>query len=357
MLMEAKPNALPAVTVVVPVYNTPADKFRRCIDSVLRQGGAMECLLVNDGSTAPHIAQMLSEAAAADTRVRVINKENGGPSSARNRGIVEARGEWVTFVDADDTLSPGAVAMMAERASETGADVVIFAMSYGGCEKPTTARPQVAEGAALRQLIADAVGGLDTHERYGVSLVSPVARLVRRQLLIDTGLRFRQDIHIAEDLLFCVHAYRAARRVATDPRVVYDYVFDARSITHTPQPRFRLTAREFIVALAEFVEKHYNGDAGFKTALLRRVFPFAEVYASARFATSRSQGRSLWQCRLELAAWMSVPLVSESAVAVTPAELYRTGFGSRRNTLKLFRHRLATPYLLLMALQRHMARE
>lgn len=301
---------------------------------------------------------MLREAAEADKRVRVINKENGGPSSARNLGIDEARGVWVTFVDSDDTLSPGAIAMMLQRAESTRADIAIFSMKCGGTARPTPARPQVAEGEALRRLIADIVGGLDTWERYGVSLVSPCARLFRRSLLVEHGLRFREDIHIAEDMLFCAHVCQAARRVATDPRAVYDYVYAAQSITHTPSPRFRLTAREFIFAIAEFVETYHNVEADFQSALLRRVFPFAEIYASAHFATSRSEGRSLSACRREIAAWMSEPLIRRSACAITPRDLYRTGFGSPRNSLKLFlfRHRLSTVYLLLMLLQQRLRR-
>lgn len=356
--MEANREAVPEVSVVVPVYDTPRDKFAACLSSIMSQEGvAMECIVVDDGSRAPHIAPMLASATAADNRLRVVRKANGGPSSARNTALSEARGRYVTFVDADDTLAPGALAMMVETAVRTRADIAIFAFGSSLALRPGQEahdrKARVVEGGELRRLVADTVGGSDTGEDYGVSLATVWARLFRRELLTEANLRFREDIHIGEDLLFCACAAQAARRVAIDPRPVYIYAYDAASITHTPSPRYRLTARRLVVALAAFVEQWHPGERDFEAALNRRVFPFAEVYASARFAQSRSEGKGLGACRREMAEWMSHPLVSRSAAAVTAADLRAVGYATLRNALKLwlFRHRLATPYLLLMLAQ------
>ena len=91
------------VSVIIPAYNA-ADVLERCVRSVLAQTYArFEVLLVDDGSRdgTPELADAL---AREDGRVRVVHKENGGVSSARNAGLDEARGEWLTFVDADDYL-------------------------------------------------------------------------------------------------------------------------------------------------------------------------------------------------------------------------------------------------------------
>ena len=90
------------VSIIIPVYNTPVDKLRRCIDSVLGQTmDRLEVILVDDGS-GPQCASELDEAARKDSRVRVIHKRNEGSAIARNTGIKEAAGEYVTFVDSDD---------------------------------------------------------------------------------------------------------------------------------------------------------------------------------------------------------------------------------------------------------------
>lgn len=91
----------PKISVIVPVYN--AEKWlRRCVDSILAQTYTdFELLLIDDGSKDGSGA-ICDEYAALDARVRVFHKPNGGVSSARNLGLDNAKGEWITFCDADD---------------------------------------------------------------------------------------------------------------------------------------------------------------------------------------------------------------------------------------------------------------
>lgn len=91
----------PQISVIIPVYNSEK-ALHRCIDSLLAQTFSdFELLIVDDGSTDASGA-ICDEYAAADSRVRVFHKPNGGVSSARNLGLENARSEWVTFVDSDD---------------------------------------------------------------------------------------------------------------------------------------------------------------------------------------------------------------------------------------------------------------
>ena len=91
----------PKISVIVPVYNT--EKYlHRCVDSILAQTFTdFELLLIDDGSTDSSGA-ICDEYAQKDSRVRVFHKENGGASSARNLGLDNAKGEWITFCDSDD---------------------------------------------------------------------------------------------------------------------------------------------------------------------------------------------------------------------------------------------------------------
>ena len=93
----------PKISVIIPVYNAEST-LRRCVDSVLAQTYTdFECLLIDDGST-DKSGEMCDEYAAKDSRVRVFHKENGGVSSARNVGLDNAKGEWITFLDSDDYI-------------------------------------------------------------------------------------------------------------------------------------------------------------------------------------------------------------------------------------------------------------
>ena len=103
---EVNKNTSPAITVIVPVYN--AEKtLRQCVDSILVQDFKdFELLLVDDGSKDGSPA-ICDEYAEKDARVRVFHKENGGVSSARNVGLDNAKGEWITFIDSDDFITEG----------------------------------------------------------------------------------------------------------------------------------------------------------------------------------------------------------------------------------------------------------
>ena len=96
-------STTPTISVIVPVYNT--EKYLpRCIESVLAQTFVdWEMLLIDDGSTDAS-GSICDEYAAKDERIRVFHKENGGVSSARNLGLDNAQGEWITFVDSDDWI-------------------------------------------------------------------------------------------------------------------------------------------------------------------------------------------------------------------------------------------------------------
>lgn len=94
----------PLISIIIPVYN--AERFiSRCIESVLSQKNRnFELLLIDDGST-DKSKSICDDYAQRDNRIQVIHKQNGGVSSARNTGLSFVKGEWVSFVDADDYLS------------------------------------------------------------------------------------------------------------------------------------------------------------------------------------------------------------------------------------------------------------
>ncbi|WP_373564350.1 glycosyltransferase [Myxococcus sp. CA039A] len=105
-------TARPRVSLITPVSDTPESVFRECADSVRAQVYPdWEWVLVDDASTAPHVAAMLREAAAQDARIQVVSLErDGGPARATNAGLAVATGEWVGFLDPDAMLAPHALA-------------------------------------------------------------------------------------------------------------------------------------------------------------------------------------------------------------------------------------------------------
>lgn len=118
-------NNMPLISVVIPVFNVER-YVQECINSVLAQTYKnLEIILVNDGST-DDSGLICEKYTKIDDRVRVIHKQNGGLSSARNAGIDQCHGEYISFIDSDDYVSPFFIQLLYESASDLGVDLISY---------------------------------------------------------------------------------------------------------------------------------------------------------------------------------------------------------------------------------------
>ena len=134
-------------TVIVPIYNV--EKYLvRCVDSILAQTFPdFELILVDDGSS-DRCPEICDAYAAGDARVRVIHKPNGGLVSARNAGIMAAKGDYICYVDGDDWARPGLLAFVRDRLAESPVplDMVIFSADRITANGSEPLSHKVAEG-------------------------------------------------------------------------------------------------------------------------------------------------------------------------------------------------------------------
>ncbi|WP_419057710.1 glycosyltransferase family 2 protein [Enorma massiliensis] len=111
----------PLVSIIVPVYNV-LPYLEECLESLVRQTYQnLEIIVVDDGSTDGSGA--LCDALATDGRIQVFHKQNGGLSDARNYGLAHSHGEWISFVDSDDYISPVFIEALLRAALDTGCDI------------------------------------------------------------------------------------------------------------------------------------------------------------------------------------------------------------------------------------------
>lgn len=122
-MKEEKVNSYPKVSVIVPIFKV--EQFlTKCIDSILNQSYAnIEVILVDDGSP-DRCPQICDDYQRKDSRVKVVHKQNGGQSSARNAGLDVASGEYVSFVDSDDWLESDAYSMIVGQCLENQLDII-----------------------------------------------------------------------------------------------------------------------------------------------------------------------------------------------------------------------------------------
>ena len=207
---------IPKISVIVPVYNT--EKFlHRCIDSVLVQTYKdFELLLIDDGSKDSSGA-ICDEYAEKDARVRVFHKENGGVSSARNLGLDNAKGEWITFVDADDWVDDcwlQSINSEVYRHSDT--DIIRYGYN---CYNE--------EGVFLESVRAECTMIADNPEQFIVYSESNkyyemVWNSAFRTTLVS-NIRFRTDIQWSEDYLFMYECFACARKMLILDCALYHY--------------------------------------------------------------------------------------------------------------------------------------
>ncbi|MBC9822006.1 glycosyltransferase family 2 protein [Terrabacter sp. MAHUQ-38] len=205
------------LTVISNVHND-ADRLPRAVRSALAgwEGPGIEVLVVDDGST-DATGAVADALAADDDRVRVLHRgeNDGAPGAPRNLGLDAARGEWVAFVDSDDEYLPGSLRRLVDAAREADADVAAGAVARYN-ERTDRVSPLPAT-----DYVAGPVDPLEPGSPLWQDTIA-VAKVIRRSLLDDRGIRFPERI-LYEDQPFTVALWSSARRIATLDEVVYHW--------------------------------------------------------------------------------------------------------------------------------------
>lgn len=224
----------PLVSIIVPAHNAEA-YLPECLASLRRQTlKEIEILLIDDGSK-DQTASIARQAAARDPRLRLITlSHNQGVSAARNAGLDAAQGDFIGFCDADDLAAPDMYQKLYQAAAARQAEVAFCAVQkkqgdrllYTPLPWPdgTCFDRAAIRGALLPQIIARP----EEDEGLPVSGYTP-RNLFARQVLC--GLRFREDLHYAEDLLLIVQALLRAERAVMLSEGLYTYRFHGASKT------------------------------------------------------------------------------------------------------------------------------
>ena len=203
----------PKVSVIIPVYNTEL-YLRECLDSVIHQTlKEIEIICVDDGSTDRSL-EILREYEARDGRFRVLTQPNVNAGAARNRGLDLARGEYLSFLDADDFFEPKMLERAYATARNCGAEILVYRCNnYITEEDRYTERQNSIEAANIPEIQpfpATAVKGNLFFTFVGWAW----DKLISRQYIQENGLRF-QEQRTTNDLYFTYFALAKAQRIAT----------------------------------------------------------------------------------------------------------------------------------------------
>ena len=241
------------VSVIVPVYQVEA-YLAKCLDSILAQTFTdFELILVDDG-TRDDCPRIMTRYAAMDARIRCIHKENGGLSSARNAGLDIAQGEYIAFVDSDDTVEPTMLADAVAAAQRTGAQLVIYnyrLVTEDGVQN--VCLPMKDE-----TLDIDQMGLANYFYRYWMPYVhgqEAWCRLYRRDIIEQNHLRYAPNDEIfAEDTLFSAMYLMHVHTLAALAKPYVNYLQRGDSLMGMIKPNLCRRLITLSVRLTDYVK-------------------------------------------------------------------------------------------------------
>jgi len=214
----------PKISIIIPVYKV--EKYlRQCLDSVVNQTMQdIQIICVNDGSPDGSRA-ILQEYADRDSRIEIIDKSNGGLSSARNAAYPSIKGKYMLFVDSDDWIELDACEKLFAKAEQTGAEIVFFFWKKEYLLKSKVAK--IRQISLQDKLTAQEKMPLLEHGCYVWN------KLWRSDFLFENHLHFLEGMYY-EDCLFSWQGTTKARKISVVPEYLYHYRYNLKSITSTP---------------------------------------------------------------------------------------------------------------------------
>lgn len=209
------------VSVIVPVYNGGTE-LNRCIDSILNQTyQKIELILIDDGSTDSSL-EICREYAAKDNRIRVLHQKNSGVAVARNRGLKEAKGEYVSFVDASDYVEPDYIEKLYRACSYNHCNLSMCNYAEVKGEEIEKADVLTKDGMiSSAELLGDILYGRDIEGFCW-------GKIWKKDFIRHEFQKFRY----CEDILFFVENFsHTNEKIATVKKTMYYYVRQKDSVT------------------------------------------------------------------------------------------------------------------------------
>lgn len=276
-------------SLIVPAYNVEPF-LPACINSLRNQTEReIEIVIVNDGST-DSTGQCAADFAARDTRIRVVNRPNGGLSAARNSGLQVAKGDYIIFLDSDDWAEPDLVSRMTETARATDADLVV-----AGCfvDVHDQAERLISRSCQLPpHMVLDNNSGWPSQELTDevVNLLGYAwNKIYRRDFLEYTAIAFEEGLSLIEDVVFNSAAIIRANRVAFLPSSHVHYVQRPRETLGTAVYSNYLDLRLRAIACLVAVLRHW-GVPSEDISAIQDAQALSAVVGAARIAATHSRG-------------------------------------------------------------------
>ena len=319
-------------SVIIPAFNAEQYIEATIASATQQEGCDLEVIVVDDRST-DSTAAIVARIASGDPRVSLLAlPRNGGPSVARNAGIMAARGDWIALLDADDSFVPGRLATLIALGEQKGADMVadnlVLVDQADGSEAPmlppgSPAAPCLID---LPEFVARNISSPEA-PRTNYGFLKP---LIRRDFLTRHGLRYDEDVRFAEDFALYVGCLRAGARWWLHPEPLYRYLIRPDSLTQiqTTSDLDRLRSRQ----RALLAKARADGDERFANLLRRHLRNVDRCYYYRGFTDEVKARRPRAALGYLFASADSTLLVAQEGARQLPLILRKAWRGEYRAT-------------------------
>ena len=225
------------VSIIIPVYNT--EKYlNECLDSVVNQTlDDIEIICINDGST-DNSLNILESYAKKDNRIKIITQKNSGQGCARNKGLSTAKGDYIYFIDSDDTILPETLNECYNLAVKNNLDFLMFQLINYDEDRDKYYKDGHYDMPAVAKFVKNNVFSYnDLNELIFRVAVSPANKLYNKDFLDRIDVKFPEDI-IFEDNIFFWNVFFNAKRILFVPKHYYIRRRHSSSTTGNPGIRF-----------------------------------------------------------------------------------------------------------------------
>ena len=209
----------------MPVYNAES-RISIAIESVINQTyDNLELILVNDGSL-DKSGEICEHYAKKDNRIIIIHQKNAGVSAARNRGIDKAVGEYINFIDADDTINIETFELLVEYLKDTSYDMIMYGMSF---DYYNTDQYSHSVHKLINRNIIDCKETIqkDFFDLYDSNyLSSSWNKLIKKSIILEDNIRFNTDMAILEDFKFTLDILNSTNKILAINEPLYKYYND-----------------------------------------------------------------------------------------------------------------------------------
>lgn len=298
------------VSFIIPIYNVEP-YLNRCLKSVTAiKNENIEIILVDDGST-DGSSLIYERYAKADKRITIIKKENGGVSSARNRGIEKAKGKWISFIDGDDEIIPEVYDSYLLKLNDTAElwmlgcvtrdlDTSYFEREIIGGTWSDEKIELLKESLFFQDsLFAKSMKG------QGINIYGPYAKFYQKQIISERNILFPENVAIGEDRIFTFHYLKYVDSIEYTSRCGYFYWQNRNSVMNqykSEKGKQSLEQVEYIYNLSEPIDVQIYSQFGVRQYL----------YALKIEWCNPNNPNNYFSRKADALKWRNMPFVQEA---------------------------------------------